>query len=152
MIRIKASLAGPRPSEGMTDAQHPSAAPVVTPYDLLGGDTGVRRLVDAFYDRMEFDPDADGVRGLHGQDLALSRDRLADWLSGWLGGPPVFHQRHPGRPCLMSAHQAFDIGPMEASQWLSCMRHALAASDAPAPLQRALLLAFGRMSQGMRRR
>lgn len=136
----------------MSDAQVPAPAPVATPYDLLGGEAGVRRLVDAFYDQMESDPDAAGVRGLHGPDLALARDRLADWLSGWLGGPAVFHQRHPGRPCLMSAHHAFDIGPLETGQWLSCMRRALEGSGAPQPLQRAMLLAFGRMSQGMRRR
>ncbi|MFM8753137.1 MAG: group II truncated hemoglobin, partial [Phenylobacterium sp.] len=127
-------------------------APVAMPFDLLGGESGVRRLVDAFYDLMETDPDAEGVRGLHGADLTVSRDRLADWLSGWLGGPQVFPQRHPGRPCLMSVHHAFDIGPLETSQWLSCMRRALESSEAPAPLQRAMLLAFGRMSQGMRRR
>lgn len=136
----------------MSDAQVPAPAPVATPYDLLGGEAGVRRLVDAFYDQMESDPDAAGVRGLHGPDLALARDRLADWLSGWLGGPAVFHQRHPGRPCLMSAHHAFDIGPLETGQWLCCMRRALEGSGAPQPLQRAMLLAFGRMSQGMRRR
>ena len=140
----------------MTDAPPASAAapatPVATPFELLGGEPGVRRLVDAFYDLMDSDPDAGGVRGLHGDDLSVSRDRLADWLSGWLGGPQVFHTRHPGRPCLMSAHHAFDIGPLETSQWLSCMRRALEGSGAPQPLQRAMLLAFGRMSQGMRRR
>ena len=52
----------------------------------------------------------------------------------------------------MSAHHAFDIGPLETGQWLSCMRRALEGSGAPQPLQRAMLLAFGRMSQGMRRR
>lgn len=138
----------------MTDPTAPeaTAGPLVTPFEMMGGEAGVRRLVDAFYDRMDSDPDAEGVRGLHGRDLSVSRDRLADWLSGWLGGPQVFHQRHPGRPCLMSAHHAFDIGPLETSQWLACMRRALEASEAPAPLQRAMLLAFGRMSQGMRRR
>lgn len=139
-------------SEPAALAAAPPEAPVPTAFELMGGEAGVRRLVDAFYDRMDSDPDAQGVRGLHGQDLAISRDRLADWLSGWLGGPAVFHQRHPGRPCLMSAHHAFDIGPLETSQWLSCMRRALEGSEAPAPLQRAMLLAFGRMSQGMRRR
>lgn len=152
MIGIKAVACGPRIDDAMTDAQSDSTSPIATPYAVLGGEAGVRRLVDAFYDRMDSDPDAEGVRGLHGQDLSVSRDRLADWLSGWLGGPQVFHQRHPGRPCLMSAHHAFEIGPLETGQWLACMRRALEASEAPAPLQRAMLLAFGRMSQGMRRR
>jgi len=129
-----------------------TAAPVHTPFELMGGEAGVRRLVDAFYDLMDADPDTEGVRSLHGEDLTVSRDRLADWLSGWLGGHQVFHQSHPGHLCLISAHHAFDIGPLETSQWLSCMRRALQGSPAPAPapLQRAMLLAFGRMSQGMR--
>ena len=46
----------------------------------------MRRLVDAFYERLESDPDADGVRSLHGRDLALPRDRLPDRPSGRVGG------------------------------------------------------------------
>ena len=36
-----------------------------THYDLLGGDAGIRRLVDRFYDLMDTAPEATHVRALH---------------------------------------------------------------------------------------
>src|SRR5699024_6244545 len=57
------------------------------PFDLLGGEEGVRRLVDRFYDLMDELPEAETIRAMHAEDLALIRDKLATFLMGWLGGP-----------------------------------------------------------------
>ena len=35
-----------------------------TPYEMLGGDAGVRVLVDAFYDRMDLEEAFSGIRAL----------------------------------------------------------------------------------------
>lgn len=121
-----------------------------TPYVSLGGEAGVRRLVDAFYDAMDRDPSAARIRAMHEADLSPMRERLADWLSGWLGGPAVYDERHPGRPCIMSAHARFVIGPEEAAQWLDCMRQALAAVDVPVEWRGRLVQAFARMCEGLR--
>ena len=40
-----------------------------TPYDLLGGEDGIRRLVDRFYDLMDTAPEAATVRALHATSL-----------------------------------------------------------------------------------
>ena len=51
-----------------------SSAP--TPYELLGGDVGVRRLVDRFYDLVDTAPEAATIRTLHARSLEASRDKL----------------------------------------------------------------------------
>lgn len=58
-----------------------------TLYDLLDGDAGVHRLVDRFYDIMDRDPAAETVRDMHPEDLAESRNKRYEFLSGWTGGP-----------------------------------------------------------------
>lgn len=121
-----------------------------TPYEALGGEAGVRRLVNAFYDAVESDPAAERLRAMHSTDLSLIRRRLADWLSGWLGGPAVYAQRHPGRPCIMSAHARFEIGAEEAAQWMACMRKAMDQVHAPEDWRERMDTAFHRMCEGMR--
>jgi len=100
------------------------AAPVTTPYELLGGEAGVRRLVDRFYDIMDEAPEAQGIRAMHAEDLGPMRQKLFEFLSGWLGGPPLYFQRY-GTVCITRAHQPYAIGEPERDQWLFCMRRAL---------------------------
>lgn len=126
------------------------AASVTTPFDVLG-EVGVRRLVDAFYDAMEHDPAAGELRALHQPDLGPMRERLADWLTGWLGGPRVYATRHPGRPCIVSAHGSLSIGAEEARQWMTCMRQAFEAVDMTPALREPLDPAFERMCEGLRK-
>jgi len=120
-----------------------------TPYELLGGEAGVRTLVDAFYDAMDADPAATGIRRMHADDLSPMRVRLADWLSGWMGGPAVYAARHPGRPCVMAAHAPFPIGAAEARQWMACMRQALDRTGVSGALRKLLDAAFARMCEAM---
>ena len=47
------------------------------PYDLLGGEVGVRALVDRFYDLMDDLPEAREIRQLHPADLGGSRRAIA---------------------------------------------------------------------------
>ncbi|MGA7949976.1 MAG: group II truncated hemoglobin, partial [Thiobacillaceae bacterium] len=88
-----------------------------TPYDVVGGDAGVRRLVDRFYDLMDELPEAYAIRKLHPEDLSGSRDKLYWFLSGWLGGPQHYVERF-GHPFLRARHLPFSIGATERDQWL----------------------------------
>jgi hemoglobin len=108
-----------------------------TPYDLLGGEAGVRALVDRFYDIMDSAPYASGIRAMHGPDLGPMRERLFWFMSGWLGGPALFFEKRPGT-CIRSAHAPFAIGPAERDAWLRCMLDAL-DKVAPGPDARTLL-------------
>lgn len=59
----------------------------ITPFVLIDGESGVRALVERFYDLMELEPGYAVLRGVHGADLASARDKLFWFLCGWLGGP-----------------------------------------------------------------
>lgn len=95
-----------------------------TPYALLGGEAGVRALVDRFYDIMDEAPWAKTIRAMHGADLTPMRERLFAFMSGWLGGPPLYFEQRPG-VCIRSAHAPFAIGAGERDAWLTCMNQAL---------------------------
>jgi hemoglobin len=120
-----------------------------TPFEAIGEEAGVRALVDGFYDRMEGNPAFAALRAIHAEDLGPMRARLADWLIGWMGGPVVYPERHPGRPCVVSAHAPFRIDATLADQWLACMQLALADSAMPEDWRALTDAAFARMCQGL---
>ena len=94
------------------------------PYDQLGGDATVRRVVDRFYDLMDSVPEYFVIRKLHPADLAGSRDKLYRFLSGWLGGPPRYVEKF-GHPMLRARHLPYAIGVAEREAWLACMQQAM---------------------------
>lgn len=130
----------------MTDR---AGAPERSPYDLLGGEAGVRALVQRFYDIMDAAPEAAGIRRMHAADLGPVREYLFQFLSGWLGGPPLYFSRQD-RPCIRSAHAMFAIGPAERDEWLSCMSRALAETGVDPQLRERLELPFFRIADMLR--
>ncbi len=96
----------------------------VIPYEALGGELAVRKLVDRFYDLMDTLPEAQGLRALHPPELTGSREKLFMFLSGWLGGPPLFVEKF-GHPRLRARHLPFPIGESERDQWLMCMQQSV---------------------------
>ena len=101
---------------------HPT--PETTPYELLGGAEALDRLVRRFYALMDSEPEFLCIRKLHPEDLAVSTEKLASFLSGWLGGPNLYMERF-GHPMLRARHLPFPIGVAERDAWLACMRRAL---------------------------
>ena len=97
-------------------------------YDSLGGQPIIDKVVDNFYRIMMTDPAAkDCYRTHEGRDLKDSSQKLKFFLSGWLGGPPLYLE-HYGHPRLRMRHHPFSIGIREAEQWLYCMNLALMES------------------------
>jgi hemoglobin len=120
--------------------------PVESPYQRLGGDAGVMRLVTRFYHHMDTLPEAGPIRAMHADDLTPMIDKLGVFLIGWMGGPENYRERF-GRVVIPAAHEAFDIGPDERDQWLLCMRTALAETDADVEFSELLMDAFARMAE-----
>lgn len=66
-----------------------------TPFELIGGKDGVRRLVDRFYDLMDADPTVHGIRAMHPPALPgalreFLRERfhgVADHMRNRMQGP-----------------------------------------------------------------
>ncbi|MEO7084672.1 MAG: group II truncated hemoglobin [Gemmatimonadaceae bacterium] len=95
-----------------------------TPYEQIGGDEGIRRLVDRFYDLMDASPEAATVRSLHASSLKASREKLYLYLTGWTGGPQTYVEKY-GHPRLRARHLPFSISSRERDEWLWCMDHSL---------------------------
>lgn len=122
-----------------------------TPYEQIGGEIAVRQLVDDFYDVMDTAPDAKDVRALHAASLKVSREKLFMFLTGWLGGPPIYTDRY-GHPMLRARHLPFAIAERERDQWLWCMEHALAKHAMPDDLKQFLRSRFHQLADHMRNR
>ncbi|MCP5058688.1 MAG: group II truncated hemoglobin [bacterium] len=122
--------------------------PEIDPYSELGGADGVRLLVDHFYAAMDRLPEAQGIRAMHAPDLGPMRELLFDFLSGWLGGPPLYLER-TDRKCMRSAHEPFTIGPAERDAWLACMDVAMEEVEVDAELQLILHQAFRRVTDSL---
>lgn len=122
-----------------------------THYQRIGGEQGVRRLVERFYDLMDEDPDYYGIRKLHPKDLTESRQKLFMFLSGWTGGPDLYVEKF-GHPRLRARHMPFPIGESERNQWMSCMKRAMVDAGVDAKLQEELTAAFWKTADFMRNR
>lgn len=94
-------------------------------YQTAGGIDGLRHLVDDFYRLMDERPEAAALRALHPADLNASRDKLACFLSGWLGGPRLFAEKY-GSISIPAFHAQWPIDQALAESWLSCMAGAIA--------------------------
>ena len=122
-----------------------------SPYDMIGGAAAVRRIVNRFYDIMDSDPAASGIRAMHANDLSPMRDRLFEFLSGWLGGPPLYFKR-PDHKCIVSAHRPFAIGEQERDEWMMCMRRAMEDCGVSEEVRTMLDKPFLRMCEAFRNR
>jgi hemoglobin len=129
--------------EGVADAR--------TPYERVGGEAGVRALVDAFYDLMDGDERFARLRSLHPPSLDGSRDKLHWFLCGWLGGPDLYVERF-GHPRLRARHLPVAIGTMERDQWLLCMAEAMQRRGIEGEFFDRLLCSFYKTADWMRNR
>lgn len=124
---------------------------ITTHYDMLGGEAGVLRLVNRFYDLMDELPEAWELRKLHPQDLQSSRDKLFKFLSGWLGGPGLYEAEY-GHPRLRARHLPFPVDTQMRDQWLLCMNQALDEQVSDEFLKLQLKASFAKVADHMRNR
>ncbi len=90
-----------------------------------GGELGIVRLVTDFYRIMDEHEGAACVRRLYPDDLGESRERLAAFLCGWLGGPRRYAERY-GSINIPQFHSGWMVGEAEREAWLDCMALAIA--------------------------
>lgn len=121
-----------------------------TPYQILG-EQGIRDLADRFYELMDSLPEAAGIRAMHARDLDPMKEKLADYLIGWMGGPPIYAEKR-GSVCMTEPHEPFHIGPAERDQWLLCMNLALEQTGASEELVDMLKVPMFRIADAVRNR
>ncbi|WP_110113387.1 globin [Bacillus sp. CGMCC 1.16541] len=92
-----------------------------TPYDELGGEHTISKLVDAFYRRVEQHPD---LAPIFPNDFTETARKQKQFLTQYLGGPALYTEEH-GHPMLRARHLPFEITPTRAKAWLTCMYEAM---------------------------
>ena len=102
---------------------------VPTLYEWAGGETAFRRLIDAFYDRVERDDLLSpffpgGVSEPHRSHVTL-------WWVEVFGGPAEYTERHGGYEQMLAHHRDLAITPEQRFRFASLM--SLAADDAGLP-------------------
>jgi len=122
-----------------------------TPHERIGGEDGVRRLTQRFYALMDMLPDAAACRAIHPPSLVGAEQKLFDYLTGWLGGPPLYVDKH-GPPMLRRRHLHAPIAGPEIDGWLLCFRRAWAETVADATLTAAVLPQVEHLARHMRNR
>lgn len=111
-------------------------------YELLGGDAKLRRIVDAFYDRVEGDAI---LRPMYPADLEESKRRLFLFLVQFFGGPNRYSQER-GHPRLRMRHFPFAIDRLARDNWLKAMLAAIDETGVDEPARSMMRDYFERSS------
>jgi hemoglobin len=93
-------------------------------YHLMGEENIFRMCAD-FYAEIEHST----IRHLFPSDLPAASQKIAAFLIGLLGGPPLYQQRY-GDPMMRARHLKFPIDEAARQEWLRCFKKILA--EAPA--------------------
>ncbi|MXN50107.1 globin [Shinella sp. AETb1-6] len=132
----------------MTDEPDGQGRETITLYEAVGGDGGVRALTRRFYQLMDTLPEAARCRAIHPADLTGSEEKLYEYLTGWLGGPPLYTEKR-GHPMLRRRHFDAAIGPAERDEWLLCFVQALEETVPSEGLRKIILEPVTRLAHHM---
>jgi len=131
----------PKPQYGILDAS----------FQAAGRETGIRKLVDDFFDRMGSDQRFRTIWDMHPDDKEISRDKLARFLCGWLGGPKLYREKY-GSISIPRAHEHLAIATPERDQWLMCMSETVAEQPFDETFKTYLMEQLFVPAEGVRRR
>jgi hemoglobin len=120
----------------------------ITLYEAIGGDETVKALSQRFYQLMDELPEAARCRALHPKDLSGSEAKFYDYLTGYLGGPPVYVEKH-GHPRLRARHLFAAIGAQERDEWLLCFSRAMEETIASPALRDIIWAPIERLAHHM---
>lgn len=107
-------------------------------FQAAGGEAGVFKLVNCFFDLMRDTPQYREIWDMHPADKEVTRDKLARFLCAWTGGPRLYKEKY-GSISIPSAHAHLKIDARLRDDWLSCMAEALDACDYPDDFKAYLL-------------
>lgn len=115
-----------------------------TLYSRIGA-ARLRKIVEAFYPLVKLEPE---IADLFPDNLSETMNKQEAFLSGFLGGPPLYHQTY-GNPMLRYRHAKFAITPSRAKAWFVCFRDAVQSVGLEPALQQELLEAVARTAAAM---
>lgn len=102
-----------------------------TPFDAIGGEQVISKLVTAFYNKVEKDP---LLSPIFPNDLTETARKQQQFLTQYLGGPPIYTEEH-GHPMMRARHLPFEITPTRAKRWLELMKDAMDEIGLEGPLR-----------------
>lgn len=111
-----------------------SGEPQGIPYEAIGGEQTVAKLVDAFYKRVAEHPD---LAPIFPKDFTEVRRKQFAFLTQFFGGPPLFSEQY-GPPMLRRRHLPHPITPKRAQAWLECMAQAMDEAGIHGPMREFL--------------
>jgi hemoglobin len=111
----------------VTSPGHDNKTPSL--YQWAGGETAIRRLLDAFYDRVEGDELLS--RYFPGGVGEEHRSHVTTWWSEVFGGPARYSEELGGYEGMVAHHRGLSITPEERLRFVSLL--SLAADDAGLP-------------------
>lgn len=120
-------------------------------FQAAGGVAGLRQLVDCFFDRMGNDERFASIYAMHPDDIEVSRDKLARFLCGWLGGPKLYNQKY-GAIGIPRVHAHLAISTTERDQWLTCMGESVDEQPYAADFKKYLMEQLFVPAEAVRRR
>jgi len=129
------------PQYGVGDASFQAAA----------GEAGIFKLVNEFFDRMESDERFSTICHMHPDDKEMSRDKLARFLCGWLGGPRLYNEKY-GAIGIPRVHAHLAIATPERDQWLTCMSESVQQQPFAADFKTYLMEELYVPAEAVRRR
>ncbi|EOS58702.1 MULTISPECIES: globin domain-containing protein [Paenibacillus] len=109
--------------------------PSLSLYDNLGGEKTIRRLVEAFYPRVQRDP---LLGPLFPEDITPVMEKQFMFLSQFFGGPSLYSDAF-GHPMMRARHLPFPVTTERAEAWLACMKAALEEIGVEEPLRGIVL-------------
>lgn len=115
-----------------------------------GKEEGIRRIVDTFYKNMEENPQYRRIWDWHPNDVEVTRDKLALFLFGWMGGPRQFQEKY-GRMSIPQVHAHLNVKEEERDMWLNCMQESLESLNYPADFIEYLMAQFFFPAETIRR-
>jgi hemoglobin len=92
-----------------------------TPFDAIGGEKTIRKLVGAFYLRVAKDP---LLSPIFPKDLTLTEQKQFMFLTQFLGGETLYSNVY-GHPMIRARHMPFQVTPKRAERWLTLMKESM---------------------------
>lgn len=135
----------------MSNTENPRYGEGDASFQAAGRESGIRKLVDEFFDRMSTDDRFATIHAMHPDDPEISRDKLARFLCGWLGGPKLYRAKYGGIS-IPRAHEHLAIATPERDQWLTCMAETVAEQDFDPRFKKYLMEQLFVPAEGVRRR
>lgn len=113
-------------------------------YDSIGA-AKLREIVQTFYPLVKAEP---LLTDLFPENLSETMNKQEAFLTGFLGGPPLYHQTY-GHPMLRGKHMKFQITPARAQAWFECFSEAVNSVDLEPQVKTELLQAIRRVATAM---